>query len=162
MWFRKRRSAMPDDEIGRLIAEERFQELRDFVSTQYRLLAPDMETAKGNVQKLVDLANAFQKPAKSHDGLRWEMHNLCHSIENIAGEMYEDAIRRYGELKQSAGDLEMARAEVTAMRRALAILSFAVGIAGAQNTYSRSNYRYWRDYTMNCEYAIASRRYYDA
>ena len=149
------------DDITRLIAGGRFQELRDFVSRQYGLLAPDMGTAKRNAQALVDLAKAIQRPAQNHDGLRWELHQLCHSIENVAGELYRDANGRYQRLKQAASDPAMAQSEIAAMRDALALLSFPLGIVGPQNTHWRGDYEFWDNHARNCELALASGHYYE-
>jgi len=139
-------------DIIRLIAEGKTQDLRDLVSKQYWLLTNnDMETAKKNVNELVALADAIQKPAQHDDGLRYELKRLCEGIENIAIELYEDAWSRYEKLKEPASDPAARKAEIAAMRDALTLLSFPLRAYGAQNKYQWRNYDFWRDQVRNLE-----------
>jgi hypothetical protein len=162
---------MVDDQINRLVLEGKLEEVASFVHRQYKLLAPEMKTAKGNVQMLVGLAKAIQRPVQdlNQGVLLLEFHNLCHSIENIAGTLFDDASSRYQKLKQAANPIAMAKPEISGMHDALEILSFCYSVFGARNAHSSwsaklhwlGNYDYWIEYARQCELAFRDGRYFE-
>jgi len=151
------------DFIAQLIIEKKLDELGDFMSRQHKLLTPDIKTAKRNIHDLFALAKAVQTPVQDLDQgvLLLEFRRLCHSIEIIAGKLMGDAIRSYQALNQAASAPAMAKSEIAAMYSALEILSFAVGIAGTQNTQTALMYDFWRLYPSNCKQALLVGRYYN-
>jgi hypothetical protein len=79
-----------------------------------------MKLARHNIDDMIYLAKAIEEPGKVDDGMRWEFRNLCMAIENVACELYSDAIREYNTCLKSGRSINEARPYVAEMKRALA------------------------------------------